>query len=216
MHTYICTQWQIHHAYMCTPILHVTSWVTGRHEGDMCTVWYIAEHSGTIKPANSKARINLERVKRNSSKLQHWITMLNWKVSQDHPRYIYSLLHRSGTSKPAKRRQEPTWKIQLHLPPTQNPNSPNVWFMNSIKLDRWPGHVTPSEKRPFFDIVTSFATYILGHKVDPITNVTTSRCHDLGHKVDPIRNVTTSRFHVLNHKVDAINRKKGKIKSYIG
>ena len=34
----------------------------------------------------------------------------------------------------------------LHLPPTQNPNSPNVWFKHSIKLDRWPKiiNVTPS------------------------------------------------------------------------
>ena len=43
-----------------------------------------------------------------------------------------------------------------------------------IKLDRWPRHVTPSEKRPFFYAVTLFATYILGHKVDAIRNVTVS------------------------------------------
>ena len=42
------------------------------------------------------------------------------------------------------------------------------------KLDRWPRHVTPSEKRPFFDVITLFATYILGQKVDPIRNVTAS------------------------------------------
>ena len=62
------------------------------------------------------------------------------------------------------------------------------------KLDRWPRHVTPSEKRQLFDVITLFATYILGQEVDPIRNVTSSRCHVLGHKVDPIRNVTTSHF----------------------
>ena len=44
-----------------------------------------------------------------------------------------------------------------------------------IKLDRWPRHVTPSDKRPFFDEITLFATYILGQKVDPIRNVTASQ-----------------------------------------
>ena len=62
------------------------------------------------------------------------------------------------------------------------------------KLDRWPRHVTPSEKRPFFDVITLFATYILGQKVDPKRNVTASRCRDLGQKVDPIRNVTASHL----------------------
>ena len=62
------------------------------------------------------------------------------------------------------------------------------------KLDRWPRHVTPSEKRQFFDVITLFATYILGQKVDPIRNVTASQSHVLGQKVDPIRNVTASHF----------------------
>ena len=29
-----------------------------------------------------------------------------------------------------------------------------VYFISWIKLDRWPRHVTPSEKRPFFDVIT--------------------------------------------------------------
>ena len=62
--------------------------------------------------------------------------------------------------------QNPNPKIshaQLHLPTTQNPNSPNVWFKYSIKLDRWPKiqNVTPSHSLlgqlygPKRDIVTT-------------------------------------------------------------
>ena len=50
--------------------------------------------------------------------------------------------------------------------------SSNVTYRS--KLDWWPRHVTPSEKRPFFDVITLFATYILGQKVDPMRNVTSS------------------------------------------
>ena len=66
-------------------------------------------------------------------------------------------------------------------------------FDYRIKLDRWPRHVTPSEKRSFLIEITLFSTSILGQKVDRIRNVTASQSHVLGQKVDRIRNVTASQ-----------------------
>ena len=58
----------------------------------------------------------------------------------------------------------------------------------------------------FFDLIAVSEQFLvtMGHTVDPIRNVATSRYHFLGHTVDPIRNVTTSCWHVLGHKIDPI------------
>ena len=92
------------------------------------------------------------------------------------------------------------------------------------KLDRWPCHVTLTQKKAIFSAVTPFSKKKLGQQVDPIRNVTHVTNGVLGQQVDPIRNVILSqtRFllfftafwpyhcfltvfdHDLGHKIDPI------------
>ena len=91
----------------------------------------------------------------------------------------------------------PLWRLVFLFLSEILIKSPRKMFICIIyrsKLDRWPCHVTLTEKRPKNTLSRVFSTYILGQKVDLMRNVTSSRRHVLGQKVDLIRNVTLSRL----------------------
>ena len=79
-----------------------------------------------------------------------------------------------------------------------------IFITYRSKLDRWPCHVTLTQKKAIFSAVTPFSKKKMGQQVDPIRNVTYVTNGVLGHKVDPIRNVTHVTNGVLGQQVDPI------------